>query len=224
MGNRPDPPAAPQWRIRALGQDSGRSRLHGPQLRGHSDRTFRHGPRASGLDVQTYGVLRTQRSWPTRATTTIGRPSATAYYKFDSGITGLLTANTDFSDAPLDNRQVNTTRFSLFEAETREFFLEDSGNFEFGRGGSNANGSGTNNGRPFFSRNIGLVSGRPVDIARRRQAVRHRRSHAGGRALGAHGRRLADTGPDAVGAAARDQCAEGVAPRHDLSPTATPPD
>ena len=42
------------------------------------------------------------------------------------------TVNPDFSDAPLDVRQVNTTRFSLFTPETRVFFLQDVAAFEFG--------------------------------------------------------------------------------------------
>jgi hypothetical protein len=116
-----------------------------------------------GLDVQVYGSLRVARDWISRNDTANGRPSATAYYKFNSGLTGLLTLNTDFSDAPLDSRQVNTTRFSLFEAETRAFFLEDSANFEFANP-ARFNGPPNNNGKAFFSRNIGLVRGRPVDI------------------------------------------------------------
>ena len=71
-----------------------------------------------------------------------------------------MTLNTDFSDKPLDSRQVNTTRFSLFEPETREFFLEDADAFEFGNFGD---GSAAN-GRPFFSRNIGLVNGSAVNL------------------------------------------------------------
>jgi hypothetical protein len=77
-----------------------------------------------------------------------------------------LTFNPDFSDAPLDVRQVNTSRFSLFFPETRDFFLQDAGAFEFG--GLNFSRDGNdrdiNNGRPFFSRNIGLVDGVPVSI------------------------------------------------------------
>ena len=61
-----------------------------------------------------------------------------------------------FSDAPLDVREVNTTRFSLFLPETRAFFLQDAGNFEFGgRPFRRTNfDRQSNNGRPFFSRNV----------------------------------------------------------------------
>ena len=81
-------------------------------------------------------------------------------------LTNTLTVNPDFSDAPLDIRQVNTTRFSLFTPETRDFFLQDVSAFEFGGRsfGRNSQDRVSNNGRPFFSRNIGLVQGRPVSL------------------------------------------------------------
>ena len=57
--------------------------------------------------------------------------SGNAYYKVTPGLTGTLTVNPDFSDSPLDIRQVNTTRFVLFQPETRDFFLQDAASFEF---------------------------------------------------------------------------------------------
>jgi hypothetical protein len=60
---------------------------------------------------------------------------------------------------------VNTTRFVLFQPETRDFFLQDAAAFEFGgRGFVRSDGIGRDNGRPFFSRNIGLANGKPVSI------------------------------------------------------------
>lgn len=87
-------------------------------------------------------------------------PSANIFYKITPSLTGSLTFNTDFADAPLDARQVNTGRFALFFPETRDFFLQDVASFEFGGAvfGDNVNGL------PFFSRRIGIVEGRPVDI------------------------------------------------------------
>jgi hypothetical protein len=82
-------------------------------------------------------------------------------------LTGTLTVNPDFSDSPLDIRQVNTTRFALFQPETRYFFLQDVGAFEFGGHGFSANDNyfyQPDNGRPFFSRNIGLANNLPVSI------------------------------------------------------------
>jgi hypothetical protein len=61
-------------------------------------------------------------------------------------------------------RQVNTSRFDLFFPETRDFFLQDAGAFEFGGTNFAGDDQDTNNGRPFFSRNIGLVDGVPVSI------------------------------------------------------------
>jgi hypothetical protein len=68
-----------------------------------------------------------------------------------------LTVNTDFSSAEVDQQQVALDRFSLFFPEKRDFFLQDAGIFEFGN--LNANG------RPFFSRRIGLgADGQPIGI------------------------------------------------------------
>ncbi|MEQ1752531.1 MAG: carbohydrate binding family 9 domain-containing protein [Micropepsaceae bacterium] len=114
-----------------------------------------------GLDVQLYGSMRYKHEWnaPSEDDVTF-QPSGNAYYKITSALTGTLTFNTDFSDTPLDDRRVNTGRFALFFPETRDFFLQDASVFEFG--GDNL--ADNVNGRPFFSRNIGLVNGVPVDI------------------------------------------------------------
>ena len=45
-----------------------------------------------------------------------------------------FTVNTDFSQVEADEQQVNLTRFSLFFPEKRDFFLENSGVFQFGSG------------------------------------------------------------------------------------------
>ncbi len=73
---------------------------------------------------------------------------------------GIADCQPDFSNTPLDQRKINTTRFALFYPETRDFFLQDAAAFEFG-GFPFANNY---NGMPFFSRNVGLVSGVPVPI------------------------------------------------------------
>ena len=121
-----------------------------------------------GLDVQVYGALKAKHDWQLEgdgaglAFTAGGN----AFYKVTPALTNTLTVNPDFSDAPLDIRQVNTTRFSLFTPETRDFFLQDVQAFEFGGRsfGRNSQDRVSNNGRPFFSRNIGLVQGRPVSL------------------------------------------------------------
>ena len=114
-----------------------------------------------GLDVQVFGALRFKHEWTKpRENDLTFEPSGNLYYKLTPSLTGTLTFNTDFSDAPLDTRQINTGRFGLFYPETRDFFLQDAAVFEFGGG----NLCCDVNGIPFFSRNIGLVNGQPVDI------------------------------------------------------------
>jgi hypothetical protein len=78
------------------------------------------------------------------------------------------TVNTDFSQVEADEQQVNLTRFSLLFPEKREFFLENSGIFQFGLpstggsavGSANPAAAGRQNSPPdlklFFSRQIGL--------------------------------------------------------------------
>jgi len=121
-----------------------------------------------GLDVQVYGAFRAKHDWQLDGdgaglSFTAG---GNAFYKVTPALTNTLTVNPDFSDAPLDIRQVNTTRFSLFTPETRDFFLQDVAAFEFGGRsfGRNTQDRVSNNARPFFSRNIGLVQGRPVSL------------------------------------------------------------
>jgi len=76
------------------------------------------------------------------------------------GITPSLTAeftvNPDFGQAEVDDQIVNLSRFSVFFPEKRDFFLENSGIFLFGRQGEN---------QAFFTRRIGLTdNGAPVPI------------------------------------------------------------
>ena len=94
--------------------------------------------------------------------------------EFDAGLdvkygvtTGLVwdfTVNTDFSQVEADEQQINLTRFSLFFPEKRDFFLENSGIYQFGsqvQGGANRQ----NEMRLFFSRRIGLSDeGEPIPI------------------------------------------------------------
>jgi hypothetical protein len=99
--------------------------------------------------------------------------------EFDAGIdvkygvtTGLVwdfTVNTDFSQVEADEQQVNLTRFSLFFPEKRDFFLENSGIFQFGTDagqfGGGGGGGGAREMRLFFSRRIGLSdNGEPIPI------------------------------------------------------------
>ena len=72
-----------------------------------------------------------------------------------------LTLNTDFAETEVDDQQLNLTRFSLFFPEKREFFLENSGIFEFG----SDPGADSPLLKVFFSRRIGIgAGGREVPI------------------------------------------------------------
>ena len=98
-------------------------------------------------------------------------PSLDLAYKLTPQLNASLTINTDFSATDVDDRQVNLDRFPLFFPEKRDFFLREADIFEFGSIGGQRQTSipGFNalaqNGRPFFSRRIGLSpTGEPIDL------------------------------------------------------------
>jgi hypothetical protein len=117
-----------------------------------------------GIDVQAFALARARKTWdaPGNDSGFSFRPSGNLFYKITPSLTGTLTTNTDFSDAPLDTRRVNIGRFSLFYPERRDFFLQDAAAFEFG--GAPVNANNDPNAAPFFSRRIGIVNDEPVNI------------------------------------------------------------
>lgn len=126
-----------------------------------------------GLDVVPSMSVREERVYaPNPDSNSNLEPSLDVFYKVTPSLNAALTLNTDFSATEVDDRQVNLTRFSLFFPEKRGFFLQDADIFEFGRigsggggGGGGGGGASNENGRPFFSRNLGLSpTGEPVDI------------------------------------------------------------
>ncbi len=68
-------------------------------------------------------------------------------YGLSSNLTLDLTLNTDFAQVESDRAKINLTRFSLFYPEKRDFFLENSSNFNFGS---------YHRVMAFYSRRIGL--------------------------------------------------------------------
>jgi len=86
------------------------------------------------------------------------------------GVTPRLTADlswrTDFSQVEADQEQVNLTRFSLFFPEKREFFVENSGTYQFGDLAERNYrlGASPRDFTLFHSRRIGLDGGVPVPI------------------------------------------------------------
>lgn len=110
-----------------------------------------------GLDIIPGISLTAAESFNPDSSSSNLEPSLDLFYKFTPNLTGALTFNSDFSATSVDNRQVQLTRFSLFFPEQRKFFLQEADIFEFGgRGG---------NGRPFFSRRIGITDeGEQLDL------------------------------------------------------------
>jgi Domain of unknown function (DUF5916) len=83
-----------------------------------------------------------------------------AKWEVQPGLLLDLTVNTDFAQVEADDQQVNLTRFNLFFPEKRDFFLENSGIFDYGDGGF----FGPPPYLVFFSRRIGLSSDGVVPI------------------------------------------------------------
>ncbi|MGE4658176.1 MAG: sugar-binding protein, partial [Gammaproteobacteria bacterium] len=123
-----------------------------------------------GLDVVPSITVNGQRTFAPYSSDSGSKPSLDIFYKITPALNAALTLKTDFSATEVDDRQVNLTRFGLFFPEKRDFFLQDTDIFEFGRLGiRNFRGNFSRplleNGRPFFSRKIGLSStGQPVDL------------------------------------------------------------
>jgi len=110
-----------------------------------------------GLDVVPSVAIKQSKDFIAGGSDSALDPSLDAYFKVTPSLTAALTLNTDFSATEVDDRQVNLTRFSLFLPEKRQFFNQDLDIFSFGEL--------EENGRPFFSRRLGLSdSGEPVDI------------------------------------------------------------
>lgn len=101
-----------------------------------------------GLDVMPAVNISQQRDLTDGSKDSGFDPSLDVRYRITPSLTATLTLNTDFSTAEVDDQQIALDRFSLFFPEKRDFFLQDAGIFEFGNIDTN--------GRPFFSRRIGL--------------------------------------------------------------------
>ena len=110
-----------------------------------------------GLDVVPSVSYHDRRAIGPVTAESEGEPSVDVFYKITPQLNASLTVNTDFSATEVDDRQVNLSRFSLFFPERRDFFLQDVDIFLFGRL--------QQDGRPFFSRRIGINSaGQPVPL------------------------------------------------------------
>jgi hypothetical protein len=105
----------------------------------------------AGLDIKPHAVgsLSAAPGRDRPATAADGDVGVDIFYSVTPGLRANFTVNTDFAETEVDQRRVNLTRFPLFFPEKREFFLEGSGFFDFGREPGNQV-------EPFFSRRIGL--------------------------------------------------------------------
>jgi hypothetical protein len=128
-----------------------------------------------GLDIAPSIALKQNKNYDVPIQKSSMEPSLDLFYKITPALNAALTLNTDFSATEVDDRQVELTRFSLFFPEKRTFFLRDSDMFRFARIGGRVRGgltgtstispSNLENGRPYFSRRIGLsANGQPVDL------------------------------------------------------------
>ena len=121
----------------------------------------------NGLELRPFVAGRWRHVGSTGTDDVSGKPGLDLSYNFTPSLKLTATTNTDFGETEADARQINLSRFSLFFPEKRAFFLEDTGVFSF----SNTavpSGGGIPNPRtealPFFSRQIGLLSGEEVPI------------------------------------------------------------
>ena len=135
-------------------------------------------PQSANIDLKPYviGTDTTDRvRIPSLSNDLTGSVGGDLKYGITSNLTADITVRTDFAQVEVDEQQLNLTRFSLQFPEKRDFFLEGRGIFDFGRGGGSSGarlgfGSGGNSdattGAPtfFYSRRIGLDSGRVVPI------------------------------------------------------------
>ncbi len=76
-------------------------------------------------------------------------PGLELFHESRAGLRTTAALNIDFGEAEADERNVNLTRFELFQPEKREFFLRDAGRFSFG-------GLDGDPIMPYYSRRIGL--------------------------------------------------------------------
>ena len=120
-----------------------------------------------GLDVRPFVAQRWIHDATTGNDVLRGKPGLDLFYNVTPSLRLSVTANTDFGETEVDDRQINLTRFSIFFPEKRSFFLQDAGVFNFATTGIDQPGGIPRTGAeifPFFSRRVGLLRGREVPI------------------------------------------------------------
>ena len=126
-----------------------------------------------GLDIVPGFNINERKDFVASQSITELKSSVDVFYRITPALTAALTVNTDFSGTGVDARQINLSRFNLFFSERRNFFLQDTDIFEFGRIGdsemwppvTSLSQVEQESGRPFFSRKIGLNdTGETIDL------------------------------------------------------------
>jgi hypothetical protein len=127
-------------------------------------------PARKNIDIKPYAIssVTTDRvSVPQLSSDFDANGGVDVRYGITENLTADLTYRTDFAQVEVDEQQVNLTRFPLVFPEKREFFQEGRGIFDFGGsvGGPRASGGVSENvPEVFYSRRIGLQSGRVIPI------------------------------------------------------------
>lgn len=101
-----------------------------------------------GIDVRPF-VKGSVQDGDGSGTDLAGTGGLDVFMKLPPSLTLALTLNNDFAETEVDTRQINFGRFPLFFPEKRDFFLEDSGIFNFG--------GIRRTPLPFYSRRIGIA-------------------------------------------------------------------
>ena len=128
-------------------------------------------PATNNMEFKPYGISKVTTD-KLKTPQIINDPAANGGFDAKYGITANLTAdvtvNTDFAQVEVDEQQLNLTRFALVFPEKRDFFLEGRGTYDFGLSSSTGSSGATrvSNGAPrlFYTRRIGLNSGRAIPV------------------------------------------------------------
>jgi hypothetical protein len=122
-------------------------------------------PNSRTLDVKPYVISDVSSDVSSGITNKIsGDVGLDVRYALTQNLSADFTYNTDFAQVEADEQQVNLTRFNLFFPEKREFFLENQGLFAFGGASAGGRRRGQDTPTLFYSRRIGLESGRQIPI------------------------------------------------------------
>ena len=112
-----------------------------------------------GLEAAPYASGKKVRDFTQPTDHWLGTGGGEFTWKVTPQLAAIGTVNTDFAETEVDTRQVNVTPFPLFFPEKRSFFLEGANQYIFGLD------LDTNfTFLPFFSRNVGLLSGYNIPI------------------------------------------------------------